>query len=51
MSKKTIMLLTAIASILCAIWAFSVKSGGVAIVLIGNAIFSFIMAFRLKKIN
>lgn len=51
MSDRLIMLLTAFASIVCAIWACFVPAFAMAAAMIVNAIFSFIMAFKLKDIK
>jgi hypothetical protein len=49
MSDKTLMLLTALASVLCAVWACYIPAHSTAAALILNAIVSFVLAFRLEK--
>ena len=51
MSDKSFMLITTLFSILCAIWACFVPSYGMAVALILNAIYSFVMAFKIEKIG
>lgn len=51
MSDKTIMLLTALASLLVAIWACFIPTIAMAAAMVANAIFSFVMAFKLEKRN
>ena len=48
MSDKSFMLITALLSISCAIWAFFVTTA-MAVALIVNAIFCFVMAFKIEK--
>lgn len=50
MSDKSFMLITAFISILCAIWACFVTVA-MATALILNAIFCFVMAFKIEKIS
>ncbi len=51
MSDKSFMLITAFLSALCVIWAIHIESYGMAAALIVNAIYSFVMAFKIEKIN
>lgn len=51
MNDKTIMLLTALFSILCAIWACYVPAYSTAAALVLNAIVSVVLAFRLGKMK
>lgn len=46
MSNKSIMHLTAIASVLCAVWAWFIPAYAMALAMIVNAIFSFVMAIK-----
>ena len=50
MNDKTIMILTALASILCAIWAFTVPTRGMLAAMVMNAEFCIILAFVPIKI-
>ena len=50
MSDKSFMLIAALMSILCAIWACFV-SIAMAVALIINAIFCFVMAFKIEKLS
>ena len=51
MNDKTLMLLTALISILCAIWACYVPAYSTAVALILNAIVSLVLAFKLGKMK
>ena len=51
MSDKALLLITALLSVLCVIFAFSVKSYGMAAALIVNTVYSFVMAFKIDKIS
>ncbi len=51
MSDKSFMLITALFSILCAIWACFVPAYGMAAALVLNAIYSFVMAFKIEEIG
>lgn len=48
MSDKSFMLITALISILCAIWACYVTTA-MAVALIANSLFCFFMAFKNEK--
>ena len=50
MSDKSFMLITALLSVLCAIWAFTVTVA-MSYALIVNAIFSFVIAFKIEKMS
>lgn len=50
MSDKSFMLITALLSILCAIWAFS-ETTAMAMALIINALFCFVMAFKIENMS
>ncbi len=49
MSDKKLMLLTALASILCAVWACFVPAYVMCAAMIINAVFSFYVAFKIEK--
>ncbi len=49
MSDKTLLLLTGIASILVGVQACFVPSGAMIVAMIANAVFSFVMAFKIGK--
>ncbi len=51
MSDKSFMLIAALLSALCVIWAICIKSYGMAAALIINTIYSFVMAFKIEKIS
>ena len=51
MNDKTLMLLTALASFLCAIWACYVPAMATAVALVFNAIISLILAFKIEKMS
>ncbi len=51
MSDKSIMLITALLSALCVIWAVSVELYGMGATLMLNSVFSFVMAFKIEKMN
>lgn len=49
MSDKTLLLLTALASLLCVVWACFVPAYGMAAAMVANAIYSFVMAFKIER--
>jgi len=49
MSDKTLMLIVALVSILCAFWALFVPSMAMAMALIMNAVLCVYLAFKLDK--
>lgn len=51
MSDKSFMLITALLSTLCVIWALSVELFAMAAALMFNSIFSFVMAYKIEKIS
>lgn len=51
MSDKSFMLVTALLSALCVIWAICIKTYGMAALLIVNTVYSFVMAFKINKIR
>jgi hypothetical protein len=51
MSEKTTMLLTAIASILCAVWGVFAEAYAMTAAMIFNAVVSFVLAFKLGKMR
>ena len=51
MSDKSFMLITALLSTLCVIWALSVDLFAMAMALMLNSLFCFVMAFKIGKMS
>ncbi len=51
MNDKTLMLLIALASLLCAVWACFIPTAAMIVAMVANAFFSVVMAFKIEKMK